>query len=83
MGCARLVALCLLLAGCASSLPTTVQVPVSVPCVPESAPRPPSILSNDKLAQLDDRTLVLTIRAEHLELGAYAAQIAPIVESCR
>jgi hypothetical protein len=74
----------LLLSACASpSGPATVSVPIAASCVPAQVPDIPRSTTNEELLQLDDRSLVLTIASERLELIAWSKQIAPILEACR
>jgi hypothetical protein len=79
---ARVSVIPLLLSSCAS-LPTTVQVPVTVSCLPSEVPALPPVLDNPALQRLDDATLILTIAAERLDLLSYARQAEAVISACR
>lgn len=78
--CALLAAL---LTGCATPVPNVVKIPVPVPCAPPDTPERPAMTPNAELAKMDDQALILTIAAERLEQGAYAAQAEVILKACR
>jgi hypothetical protein len=75
--------LALAVAGCSTPPPAVVKVPVAIPCVPGNLPARPPMLGNEALRGLSDEALVLTIAAERLEQGAYAAMAEGVIRACR
>lgn len=73
----------LILSGCASTMPQTVQVPVAVKCAPADSPTVPAITAKTDLLKLDDRGLVLRIAAERLDLIDYAGKADAVISACR
>lgn len=72
----------LTLAGCAEA-PVAVKIPVPVSCLPAGVPARPAMAENAALKAMDDRKMLLTIAAERLEQGAYAAQAEALIQGCR
>lgn len=80
---ATLLIMSLMLISCASPLPSTVSIPVAVPCIPKEVPSYPPIAEDKVLASLSDYEFVLRIAAERLELIAYSRQADIIIQACR
>ena len=83
----RITAICCAaaLSACASAPPQAL-VPVATSCLPSGGiPNLAdiAIASDPELSQLDDRTLVLRIAAERLDLIAYSRQASAIIEACK
>lgn len=70
------------LAGCATSIPTVVRVPMPVPCVVD-LPAAPAIATDAELRAMSDYRLVLTIARERLQLLGYSGELRSAAEGCR
>jgi hypothetical protein len=70
-----------MVAGCATSPPTVVRVPVPVPCVVD-LPAEPAIASDLELRAMSDYRLVLVIARERLQLLGYAGELRAATEAC-
>ena len=80
----RITAICCAaaLSACASAPPQAL-VPVATTCIPQEIPRLPDTSSATTLAAMDDRSLVLTIASERLDLLSFSRQAAALLEACR
>ena len=81
----RITAICCAaaLSACATSAPQQALVPVATSCIPQEIPRLPDTSSATTLAAMDDRSLVLTIASERLDLLSFSRQAAALLEACR
>lgn len=74
--------ICLLLAGCATSGPETVKVPVSVPCIePSDTPSKPN-LTFEQLPWVDGKTAAQRLLADFYALQAYSTRLEIQLAGC-
>jgi len=81
----RAALIVLLLAGCATRLPATVevQVPVAVPCVQaDEIPARPAFLADRDLYALGDYDLVLSLAKDRRQRQVYEALLEGVLSAC-
>lgn len=74
-----------LLAGCQSmpGMPTTVDVPVAVSCLPAVMPPRPEVFTDAELLKMDDFRLVIALRQNAARLGDYLSELEALLRACR
>lgn len=78
----RSVLICLLLAGCASTRPQEVKVPVSVPCIDPSDTPPKPTLTFEQLPWVDGKTAAQRLLADFYALQAYSTRLEIQLAGC-
>ena len=78
---ALMILCCAAIAGCATA--PTASMPTPVRCAPDNSPTVPAFTEKADLAKLDDRTLVLTIASERLDLIDYAGKADAVIQACK
>lgn len=78
----RAVLVCLLLTGCATTLPQKVYVQVPVTCVTEM-PADAQAKSDQELAKLDDYGFVISLAADRIEYRRYSQEAKAILLACK
>ena len=79
------IAAAALLTGCQSlpGLPSSVDVPVGVSCLPATMPTRPEIFSDADLLTMDDFRLVIALRQNAARLGDYLNELEAVLRACR
>lgn len=77
----KVLLICLLLAGCATT-PETVKIPVSVPCIdPSDTPAKP-VLQFEQLPWIDGKTAAQRLLADFYALQAYSTRLEIQLAGC-
>ena len=72
-----------LLGGCATTMPSQVEVPVATPCVKQNdIPDRPPLPSEDDLMKLDRNKRTLETWDEMLQLRYYSDQLRALLQAC-
>ena len=78
------LALAALLAGCQSiGLPTRVDIPIAVSCLPATMPIRPDVYTDAQLLAMDDFHLVIALQQNAARLTDYVAELEAILLACR
>lgn len=78
------LAVAALLAGCQSlGLPTRVDVPIAVSCLPAAMPARPDIFTDAQLLAMDDFHLVIALQQNAARLADYLSELEAILVACR
>ena len=72
-----------LLGGCASTMPTQVEVPVATPCIKQrDIPDRPPLPSEEDLLKMDRHKRTLETWDEMLQLRYYSDELRALLNSC-
>lgn len=78
------LAVAALLTGCQSvGLPTRVDMPIAVSCLPLPMPKRPDIYTDAQLLAMDDFHLVIALQQNAARLADYLAELEAILVACR
>lgn len=80
----RVIAMAVLLSGCAATVPapsSPITVPVPVPCITK-APERPNVVSDAELEAMSDYQLVYALWRDRLQRIGYEGELEVIISTC-
>lgn len=75
------VAMILLVSGCASTMPETVNIPIPVPCIDAMPPRP-ALYTDVELIKLVDTDFIIALGIDRQQRVKYIGELEAVLQEC-